>query len=125
MRCNRHIIINVLYFLSEPGYSWKEIEEITGVSKYVISHISSLEGHKWLKEKYPELYSKIENIKNGDGRRSAYMQGIFYPKIKNKYGVEYEVKHQTNFAKEHGLSQSKLCEVLHGNRKSHKGWTLV
>lgn len=116
---------NVLYFLSEPGYSWKEISSLTGVSEYVISHISSLESHGWLEELFPEEYAKVRHIKNSGGRNYAYMQGIFYPKIRGPDGEVFEVKHQTNFAKEHGLSQSKLCEVLHGNRKSHKGWRLV
>lgn len=114
---------NVLYFLSEPGYSYREIEELTGVSKYVISHISSLESHNWLKDKYPELYSKVENIKNTIGRESAFMQGIFYPKLKSPSGEIFEVRHQTNFAKEYGLLQPKLCELLKGTRNKHKGWT--
>lgn len=116
---------NVLYFLGIPGYSWKEIAKITGVSKYVISHISSLESHNWLKDKFPEEYAKVEAINRNGGRNYATMQGIVYPLIKSPSGEVYQVHHQTNFAKEHGLSQPKLCEVLHGNRKSHKGWTLV
>ena len=116
---------NVLYFLGIPGYSWKEIAEITGVSKYVISHISALESHSWLKDKFPEEYAKVEAINKKGGRNYASMQGIVYPLIKSPSGEIYQVSHQTNFAKEHGLSQPKLCEVLHGNRKSHKGWTLV
>lgn len=116
---------NVLYFLSEPGYSWKEISSLTGVSEYVVSHISSLESHGWLQELFPEEYAKVKHIRDNGGRRSAFMQGIFYPKIRSPAGEVFEVKHQTNFAKEHGLSQSKLCEVLHGNRNSHKGWRLV
>ena len=115
----------VLLYLSEPGYSWKQIAALTGVSEYVISHISSLESHKWLKDKFPELYAKVEHIKYSGGRNYAHMQGIKYPKIKSPEGVIHEVLHQTNFAKEHGLSQPKLCEVLHGNRKTHKGWSLA
>lgn len=117
---------NVLYFLSEPGYSWKQISYLTGVSEYVISHISSLEAHGWLKEKYPELYKKVEDIRNSEtGRKSAFMQGIAYPKVISPEGVEYTVKHCTNFAKEHGLLQPKLHEVLKGTRKHHRGWHLA
>lgn len=31
----------------------------------------------------------------------------------------------SEFGKEHGLSSVKICEVLNGKRKSHKGWTAV
>lgn len=116
---------NVLYFLGEPGYSWKEIASLTGVSEYVISHISSLESHGWLEELFPEEYAKVKYIRNNGGRNYAFMQGIFYPKIKSPTGEIFEVRHQTNFAKEHNLLQPKLCEVLKGTRKSHKGWTLA
>lgn len=115
---------NVLYFLGEPGYSITEIAELTNVSKYVVQHIASREAHFWLKDKYPELYNKMVEVST-KGRRSSEQRGIIYPLIKSPSGEIYEVKHQTNFAKEHGLLQSKLCEVLHGNRKRHLGWTLA
>lgn len=115
---------NVLYFLSEPGYGINEIAELTGVSKYVIQHIASEESHIWLKEKYPKLYEKMTGISKL-GRNNAFQRGISYPKIMSPTGEIFEVKHQTNFAKEHNLLQSKLCQVLKGSRKSHKGWILV
>lgn len=115
---------NVLYFLGIPGYSWKYISEETGVSEYVVSHISSLESHGWLKEKFPVEYKKVEEIHNSIGRMSAFMQGINYPKILSPEGLLYEVHHVTNFAKEHNLLQPKLHEVLTGTRKTHRGWHL-
>lgn len=115
---------NVLYFLGIRGYSWKQIEEETGVSIYVISHISSGESHNWLADKFPEEYEKVEEIRNSGGRNYAFMQGIKYPKIISPEGIEYEVQHCTNFAKQHGLLQPKLTEVLKGTRKIHRGWHL-
>jgi group I intron endonuclease len=116
---------NVLYFLSEPGYSWKEISSLTGVSEYVISHISNLESHNWLEDEFPILYKKLKDIRNSDtGRMSAFMQGITYPKIVSPSGEVFEVKHCSNFAKEHNLLQPKLHEVLTGSRNHHRGWHL-
>lgn len=116
---------NVLYFLGIPGYSWKEIEKETGVSHSVISHISSGESHHWLADKFPEEYEKLEVIRNSEiGRKSAFMQGIRYPRIISPEGIEYEVTHCTNFAKEHNLLQPKLHGVLTGTRGHHKGWHL-
>lgn len=115
---------NVLLLLGIPGNSWKRIAELTGVSEYVISHISALESHFWLKEKFPEEYERVKYIKNNSGRQCAFMQGVIYPKIVSPAGEIYEVHHVTNFAKEHNLLQPKLHEVLTGTRNTHKGWHL-
>lgn len=115
----------VMYYLGISGYGIRQIAKITGVPEHIVYHISSGENHMWLKDKYPEEYSKVEYIRDNISRRGAYMCGFRYPKIKSPEGVEYEVLHVTNFAKEHGLLQPKLTEVLHGTRKHHKGWKLV
>lgn len=120
----REDYFNVLYFLSEPGYSINEIVELTGVSKSTIQHIASEESHFWLRDEYPELYKKMVYISKL-GRNNAFQRGIRYPKVRSPSGEVFEVKNQTEFAKEHKLLQPKLCEVLHGHRKSHKGWTLA
>lgn len=114
---------NVLALLGTPGIPWKKISKDTGVSEYVISHISAKESHLWLKEAFPVEYSKLEDIRIS-GRNNAYMQGIFYPNIVSPDGTTYEVKCPTRFAKEHGLLQPKLHEVLTGSRNTHKGWHL-
>lgn len=114
---------NVLVLLGTPGIPWKKISKDTGVSEYTISHISAKESHQWLKEAFPIEYAKLEAI-HSTGRNNAYMQGIFYPCIVSPEGVVYEVKCPTHFAKEHGLLQPKLHEVLTGSRNTHRGWHL-
>ncbi len=114
---------NVLYFLGQPGYTTKEIAEITGVSKYVVIHIAAEESHLWLKEKYPTEYKDMQELSKKTIKGSE--RGTVYPKVKSPDGIIYEVHHQTNFAKEHNLLQPKLSEVLHGTRNHHKGWTLA
>ncbi len=113
---------NVLYFLGQPGYTNKEIVEITGVSKYVVAHISAEESHVWLKDKYPEEYLAMQMLSKSNIQGSE--RGTLYPKVKSPDGSLYTVTHQTDFAKQHGLSQPKLSELLKGTRKSHKGWTI-
>ena len=48
-----------------------------------------------------------------------------YPKILSPDGIEYEITHLSDFAKEHGLHQGNMSQVLNGKRKQHKGWSLA
>ena len=43
--------------------------------------------------------------------------------LTNPNGDIYVTDNLTDFAKRHGLSQGNLVNVIHGKRKSHKGWT--
>lgn len=104
-----------------PSYTKREIASICDVSIYTVRHIAALESHTWLKEEMPEEYGILENIKNN----SRYYHGKQYPLIQSPDGTIHEVVHVTNFAKEHGLLQSKLTEVLRGTRNVHKGWRLA
>lgn len=114
---------NVLYFLGQPGYTIKEIAEITGVSKYVISHIAAEESHLWLKDKYPKEYLDMQKL--SEKTIQGAERGKVYPLVKSPSGEIFSITHQTNFAKEHGLLQPKLNEIIKGTRKYHKGWSLA
>lgn len=115
--------ISVLRLLVQknPTLSKREIEELTSISIYTIRHIAALESHCWLSEVCPSEYAELVRIK----KEMPYNYGIQYRKIQSPEGIIYEVTHLTNFAKEHGLLQPKLTEVLKGSRNHHKGWTLV
>lgn len=117
-------LYHVLCLLGVEGLSLKQISDDTGVSIRVVSHISNLESHLWLKDDYPEEYAKMKHIHDNVGRNSAYMTGIRYPTIYSPEGIPYSVKHVSNFAIEHGLLQPKLYEVLKGTRSHHLGWHL-
>jgi hypothetical protein len=112
--------ISVLRLLvsSNPTLSKREIQEITGISLYTIRHIAALESHTWLKQLCPDEYIELERIKT----QKKYYRGNQYPKLISPEGIVYEVTHVTNFAKEHGLLQPKVTEVLKGTRNHHKGW---
>lgn len=116
----QYILVLRLLVQKAPTLSKREIEEITGISIYTIRHIAALESHCWLSEVCPEEYTELIRIKND----MPYYMGKQYPSICSPDGVVHQVIHVTNFAKEHGLLQPKLTEVLRGTRNSHKGWTL-
>lgn len=115
--------LNVLRLLvqSSPTLNKRQIEEITGVSIYTIRHIAALESHTWMKEVEPELYAKLEQLR----KDSPYHYGTQYPKLISPEGIVHEVTHVTNFAKQHGLLQPKVTELLKGTRNFHKGWRRV
>jgi hypothetical protein len=112
----------VLFYLAETNMSYKEIEEITGVSNSVIMHISSLTRHFWLAEAYPVLYSKLE-AKASVGNRRALGNKKISQSVVSPTGELFEVSNITRFAKEHGLSSGPLSALLSGKTKSCKGWT--
>ena len=104
----------------KPSLSKKEVSELLNVSIYTVRHIASLETHMWLKEEMPDEYSKLEKLKS-----KKYYRGNQYPQLVSPEGVVFEITHITNFAKEHGLSQPKVTEIMKGTRTTHKGWRLA
>lgn len=115
----QYLLVLRLLVQTTPTLNKREIENITGVSIYTIRHIAALESHTWMKEVEPLLYSKLEKQKI----ETPYHYGTQYPKLVSPDGKVYEVTHITNFAKQHGLLQPKVTELLKGSRKMHKGWT--
>ena len=51
-------------------------------------------------------------------------RGIVYPNILSPLGISYTVENTSQFAKEHGLNNGHLVQVLKGQEKQHKGWRL-
>lgn len=117
----QYILVLRLLVQKNPTLSKREIEEITGISIYTIRHIAALESHCWLSEVCPNEYAELVKIR----QELPYYYGKQYPYIKSPEGRVYEITHVTNFAKEHGLLQPKLTEVLKGTRNHHKGWVLA
>ena len=104
-----------------PSLNKRQIADITGVSLYTIRHIAALESHGWLEKDMPVEYAKLKSIK----KNNPYYYGTDYPALKAPDGTIHKVTHITNFAKQYGLLQPKVSEVMRGTRKSHKGWTRV
>lgn len=117
---------------TDPIYTHKEIENITGVSQATIKDIVCQRSHVWAKEQFPELYQKMLDTKDLRKAHSlanlnpqANKKAIEYPLVKSPQGDIFSIEHLTEFCKLHDLQSSNLSHVLSGRRKSHKGWTLA
>ncbi len=119
------VYYNILCKLITPKITYKEISEELNVSESVIRHIACLEKHIWMKEAYPEEYSKLEYIYNNSGMRRGGMRGVDYPDLLSPEGIVHKVTSPTKIASEFNLSQSAVSQILNGKRKSHKGWKLA
>lgn len=119
--------ICVAEMLCEKIHTAKYIAKATGVSEYVVKHISKCENNSWLSTDHPVLWAKLQELK---GARTSYLNsskalGIVYPNIVSPEGVIHQVDNVNAFAREHGLAASALHNVLTGKRKSHKQWKLA
>jgi group I intron endonuclease len=120
-------ILEVIKLLaSEKFISFKDISAHTKVSISSIENVSCGKVGSHLKDIVPIEYSIMEAKKGNrvSFSSSAKGRGIVYPTILSPSGEEYNIENVTKFAKEHSLNLSHVCGVLHGVRKSHKGWKL-
>jgi hypothetical protein len=113
----------VLKLLANTNKSLAEIAELTGISIYIIKHISSGKTHTYLNDFYPAEYEKLKK-KFSTRNNSAEYKGIVYPEVVSPSGEVFSVKNIHQFAKEHGLQYQNLHKVLTKQRKTHLGWTL-
>lgn len=118
-------ILKVFKLLQEDINSFNKIEMLTGVSVHTIRDISKGKAHKWLKsidaDAYEYMLSKIgTRTKNCIGDKDPLSE---YSLISPK-GEVVQIYNISEFAREHNLNKSHVSSVLHGLRKSHKGWTL-
>lgn len=120
-------IVEVFNLLIDfPNLLYKDIESKTGVSKEVITAISCLTRHAWLKDKFPEKYKKLEALKGKRYKtKNASERGIKYPLVQSPDGECFEILCLKDFSDKHNLNRGHLCEVLHSKRKTHKGWKLA
>lgn len=118
-KCTDSQYLSIIQYLLNPALSLKEIAEITGVSYNIISHISRLESHGYIADKYPEEFKKLKEYNSLYIRRPVAVHEIVSPE-----GAIYSVSNVSTFAKEHNLTQSRLSLLFNGKTKTHKGWTL-
>lgn len=119
-----YYVLNLL--TSRLDLQLDEISKLTKVSKSVVTNISCLISHSWLKEAYPKEYKELEEHYSSNIRRDSTKNGpkseVFYIISPNK--ETYLVDNITKFAKLHSLDKSHLSKLRTGERKSHKGWKL-
>lgn len=120
-------IKKVFFLLVEQSeIPFKEIAGLTGVSFDTVCQISIGTVHLWLKKEFPVEYAKLEKlIGHRDNHTSAKYKGIQYPLLIDPIGNTYNIENIRQFAKEHGINQGHLGQVLRGKEKAHKGWRLA
>lgn len=125
---NEQIIAVFKLLIDKEERTANYISNITGVSTGVIYGVSNSSLHLWLEEMFSEEYKILKSLngsrKNNVGM-SAKARGIIYPEIVSPMGVKYLVENVTKFARENGLIQSCLSQLLNRKAKSHKGWKLA
>ena len=110
-------IFSMLYRTNNTHFS---IAKRLGINTSIVAAISIGERHAWLQEKYPEKYADM-----------LHKNRVFsteYPQLKDVAGTLYNVTNVARFCKEHigkGLLPAHIGAVLRGDRKSHKGFTLI
>lgn len=129
---NQQIEAAFMLLVGECYHSYKDIAKIVGVSKSVITSIFNGTSHTWLKNKYPEKYSSMQNSSDrrisanvlSASKRDAKSRGIIYPKVISPTGEIYNIDNLAVFSKEQGLNSGALGRVLHGKAAHHKGWRI-
>lgn len=112
---NREIEDLFLNYLVDRLDTLTNISKASGIEYNIVSLVACGKSHKWLKDKYPEQYTKmISNIGKVVNN---------YPLITNGSEVVV-VENGTQFCRERGLSLPNLCKVFKGVRIQHKGWRL-
>lgn len=115
-------ILKVFSLLYKTTLTYPQISKRTKVSESSVADIRSSKSHLWLSEVYPTEYNQmITRISNIEYKTKYSKQPI---KVIDRHGVVYTVYNIREFAREHNLFNTHLGEVIRGNRKSHKGWTL-
>lgn len=113
-----------LMIVNNPNKLLTTIAAEYNIDKSIVNAISKGYNHKWIQEKYPAEYS-IMLAQSRLGLWDAEHQGIHYPLIKDPNGILYKVTNVQKFAREHGISNSSLHQLLTGKRKSCSKWKLA
>lgn len=113
-------ILKVFRYLYTTCLNYPVITTITGVSSHTISDIAVGKSHLWLQDVYPFQYSKIRKRDTGTNMLRSSPSKLLSPD-----GRVLECLNIRDFARQYKLHNTCLGEVIRGNRKSHKGWTLA
>lgn len=115
--------IEIMGLLTNPANSLTEIAEWYDVTVSLVQHIATGESHKWLKEVDEKKY--YEMLSHNGHRNNCIAKGKKNYILRDPKGNIHKVTNLSALAREYGLLQPKLSEVLGGTRQHHKGWTKV
>jgi len=116
---SHHQILQVVDLLIQ-GVQYKDIVDITGVSKPVVSTILNQSKHTWIPA---ELKTALDIEKSRRMLLPALDSSTKNYFIKSPNGRIYKVDNISEFARNHNLLGTKLNEVLREKRNQHCGWT--
>lgn len=116
--------LEALELLVYTNMSRYEIANATGLTSSIVSHISSGEGHKWLKDAAPELYSKLLEIKSSGRVKRTNNSNRPFNKLISPDNITHDMSdvRLKEFCIQHSLTYSKISQVLNGHTEQHKGW---
>lgn len=119
--------LEALELLVCTNMSRYEIANATGLTVSIVSHISSGEGHKWLKDAAPELYSKLLQIKSSGRVKRTNNSKRPFNKLLSPDNIIHDMLDVKlkEFCAKHSLTYSKISQVLNGHIEQHKGWKAV
>jgi hypothetical protein len=136
---SKHTNLQIYEVLKHLAYSKDmtllQISENTKVTLPVVRDISAGKSHIWLSIEYPLEYSiMVENKEYRIKRKLLNLTDKHrfksnldnYPKLISPTGQIVEIQGSlSSFANLNNLQIANLSSVLHGKRKSHKGWKLA
>jgi hypothetical protein len=114
-----------------------KVSELTNISYATIKKIAQGVQHRWIGEKYPEIWNTLQSVReqrnsyrhSNHGATvknlfSAKAQGITYPKVISPEGKIYEIENLSEFCRQNDLQRANMRKMFKGTRNSHKGWFL-
>ena len=123
-------LLQVLAILAQcPELKFRQVSEITGVSYSTIGNIASGSGHTWLRDKDPDSYITMlarKGLRNsGRETNTLASMGKPLPIVISPDGTEYTISNLRRFAKEHGIPQTTLGNIVYERTlNSSSGWKL-
>lgn len=72
------------------------------------------------------MYEKLVELYNSGERKHSTKTGVKISEysLLSPEGRVYNITNTRKFSEEHGLDYSHVSKLLHGERKTHKGWKL-
>lgn len=132
---SNELILQAAELMTNPLLSLVKISSITAIKVTTLRKIAQGAQHKWISEKYPEIWNKLHKVKelrnknthaeHGNAvklKLSARSQGIIYPKVIHTNGKICDIDNLSEFCRVNNLQTANLRRVLTGERQTHKGW---
>lgn len=120
-KCSKETYIAIFKDLIYTKLYIKDIAKKFNTTEDIVQKISLGQTHNWLKDEFPEEYSKLIEIRKNRQKRYT---GVAI--LKSPEGELFELDCSIReFARRHELrTPSQLSNLVHGKRKSYLKWTL-